>query len=226
MLILALDTTGRVASAALCRDGAVIARCERDSMMDHSRTILPVCEEMLAGQNLSLKDVDVFAAVCGPGSYTGIRIGVAAVKGFAFGCGRPCVAVSTLEAAAWADDSRPGGKLAVVRARAGEYYAAQFVQDGATARVTPDGVMASDAIAALLRQDPLRLCGSGARDLCAELGLPEETAGAAEDAASAARCAYSRAVRGETVSCHDVRPSYLRPTQAERMRQQKEEKQP
>lgn len=226
MLILALDTAGRVASAALCRDGAVIAHCERDSMMDHSRTILPVCEEMLAGQGLSLKDIDVFAAVCGPGSYTGIRIGVAAVKGFAFGCDRPCVAVSTLEAAAWADDAVSGPKLAVVQARPGEYYAARFEQSGAqTVRVTPDGVMTQDEIAALLQREPLRICGSGAQALCAALGIPESQAGAVQDASSAARCAYDRAGRGQAVSCHDIKPSYLRPTQAERMKQQKEEKQ-
>lgn len=224
MLILALDTTGRVASAALCRGGAVIAHCERDSMMDHSRTILPVCEQMLAQQGLGLGDVDVFAAVCGPGSYTGIRIGVAAIKGFAFGQDKPCVAVSTLEAAAWADDQAAGPKQAVLQARPGEYFAACFEQRGQeVVRLTDDGVMTAAEVGALAEKR--RLCGSGARALCAELGLPENTVGAEQNAAAAARCAYAKAQRGETVSCHEVRPSYLRPTQAERMKQQKEEKQ-
>ena len=96
MLILTLDTSGRVASASLCRDGQVIDSIERDSCMDHSRTILPVCEQMLRTQGISLSDIDVFAAVYGPGSYTGIRIGVSAVKGFAFAGDKPCVGVSAL----------------------------------------------------------------------------------------------------------------------------------
>lgn len=226
MLILALDTTGRVASAALCRDGAIIAHCERDSMMDHSRTILPVCEQMLAQQGLGLGDIDVFAAVCGPGSYTGIRIGVAAIKGFAFGRDKPCVAVSTLEAAAWADSQAEGPKLAVLQARPGEYFAARFEQRGEeVVRLTDDGVMTGAEIGTLTEGRPPRLCGSGARALCAELGLPDTVIGAEQTAASAARCAYAKARQGATVSCHEVRPSYLRPTQAERMKQQKEEKQ-
>ncbi len=225
MLILALDTTGRVASAALCRDGCVVAHCERDSMMDHSRTILPVCEEMLRGQGLALGDVDLFAATCGPGSYTGIRIGVAAVKGFAFGQDKPCAAVSTLESAAWADRAREGEKLAVVRARPGEYFAARFEQKGGEIRrLTDDGVLSEAQIAALLARGEARLCGSGARELQAALGLPQQAVGAEQSASSAALCAAGKARRGETVSCHDVRPSYLRPTQAERMKQQKEEK--
>lgn len=219
MLILALDTTGRVASAALCRDGEVIAACQKDSMMDHSRTILPVCRDMLQDAGLGFGDIDVFAAVCGPGSYTGIRIGVAAVKGFAFGQDKPCAAVSTLEAAAWADTGSAGEKLALVKARPQEYFAARFCWDGsAMTRLTPDGVCAESEVLALLKERPgLRLCGSGAG--C--LPLAGEKPYAVQDAASAARCAWAKVKAGDTVSCHQLTPSYLRPTQAERMRQQK-----
>lgn len=228
MLILALDTTGRVASAALCRDGRVEARCGRDSMMDHSRTILPVCEQMLREQGVTFADIDLFAATCGPGSYTGIRIGVAAVKGFAFGLDRPCAAVSTLESAAWADRAHPGRKLAAVRARPGEYFAALFEQAGEeTLRLTGDGVLGEGEIRALAEENrPLRLCGSGAAELLAALGRADETPGEEQSAASAALCAFDKARRGQTIAGRDLTPSYLRPTQAERMKQQKEEKQP
>ncbi len=221
MLILALDTTGRVASAALCRDGEITAVCRRDSQMDHSRTILPVCRDMMRGAGVGFGDIDIFAAVCGPGSYTGIRIGVAAVKGFAFGQDKPCAAVSTLEAAAWADTESTGEKLAVVQARPQEYFAARFYWDGvAMARLTPDGVLSEGELLALLEENrALRLCGDGAGELPRDkrLHLPP----AVQDAASAARCAYAKALAGQTVSCHELTPSYLRPTQAERMRQQK-----
>lgn len=227
MLILALDTTGRVASAALCRDGQLMTRCDRDSMMDHSRTILPVCEQMLREQGLSFADIDLFAATCGPGSYTGIRIGVAAVKGFAFGLNRPCAAVSTLESAAWADRAHQGRKLAAVRARPGEYFAALFEQSGEeTLRLTDDSVRSEEEIRALAEENrPLRLCGSGAAELLAALGRADEAPGEVQSAASAALCAFDKAQRGQIINGRELTPSYLRPTQAERMKQQKEEKQ-
>ncbi len=102
MLILALDTTSRVASAALCRDGEIIGYGEKDSQMNHSRTILPVVQHLLEQNGLALSGVDVFAATVGPGSFTGVRIGVAAIKGYAMALNKPCAAVSTLASAAWA----------------------------------------------------------------------------------------------------------------------------
>ena len=81
MLILALDTSGKLASAALLRDGTLLGSETRDSMLDHSRTLLPMCSDLLARYGLALADVDLFAAVTGPGSFTGVRIGCAAVKG-------------------------------------------------------------------------------------------------------------------------------------------------
>ena len=95
MLILALDTTSRVASAALCRDGEIIGYGEKDSQMNHSRTILPVVQHLLEQNGLALSGVDVFAATVGPGSFTGVRIGVAAIKGYAMALNKPCAAVST-----------------------------------------------------------------------------------------------------------------------------------
>lgn len=226
MLILALDTAGRVASAALCRDGRVEAHCERDSMMDHSRTILPVCEQMLREQGLTLRDIDVFAAVCGPGSYTGIRIGVAAVKGFAFALERRCAAVSSLESAAWADRLHAGEKLAVLAARPGEYFAARFSQgEGAPVRLTPDAVMDLEQLRGAVLGGCARLCGSGARQACHALGISPDAAGAEGTAQSAALCAFDKALHGQTLSCHELTPSYLRPTQAERMKMEKEGKQ-
>ena len=84
MLILALDTSGSMASCALLRDGALLDQAVQDSKMDHSRLLLPLCQELVEKHGLTLQDVDVYAAVIGPGSFTGIRIGSAAVKGFAW----------------------------------------------------------------------------------------------------------------------------------------------
>ena len=100
MLILALDTSGRMASCCLYEDGKKRSSCFKDSQLQHSRTILPICEQMLKEQNVSLDDIDAFAACIGPGSFTGIRIGVAIIKGFALAGGKPAAGVSSLEAAA------------------------------------------------------------------------------------------------------------------------------
>ena len=83
MLILALDTSGKMASCALLQDGVVLDMLQQDSQMDHSRLMLPLCEQLLQKHGLTFANVDVYAAVVGPGSFTGVRIGTAAVKGFA-----------------------------------------------------------------------------------------------------------------------------------------------
>ena len=97
MRILALDTTGRIASAALWQGDRLVDYGEKDSQMNHSRTLLPVVQQLLEKQGLSLDQMDVFAATVGPGSFTGVRIGVAAVKGYAWVTEKTCAPVSTLE---------------------------------------------------------------------------------------------------------------------------------
>ena len=203
MLILALDTSGRTASCALCRDGAVFAQEARDSMLDHSRTLLPVCADLLARNGLTLRDIDVFAAVTGPGSFTGVRIGTAAVKGFGWSLNKPCAGVSSLLATACAAEG-DGPLCAAVDARPGEHYYALFTREnGAVRRLTedrpaPDGEMAAD------------MANNGCTRLLCD----------AQSAAGAALAAYDMARNGALRPCHELTPVYLKIPQAERLRKE------
>ena len=100
MLILALESSAKAASVALCRDGVLIAQSQQCSGLTHSCTLLPMAEQMLKNTDTKLADVDAIAVARGPGSFTGVRIGVSTAKGLAWGAQKPAIGVSTLEPAA------------------------------------------------------------------------------------------------------------------------------
>ena len=100
MRILSIETSAKACSAAVTEDGALLASAFQCSGLTHSRTLMPMVEGMLKNADLSLAACDAVAVAVGPGSFTGIRIGVAAAKGLAFGAGIPVIGVSTLEAMA------------------------------------------------------------------------------------------------------------------------------
>ena len=101
MKILALESSAVSASVALTEDEKLVAQSFQNCGLTHSRTLLPMVENLLANCGVSLADVDAIAVAHGPGSFTGVRIGVATVKGLALGADKPCLGVSTLEAMAW-----------------------------------------------------------------------------------------------------------------------------
>ena len=204
MLILALDTSGKMASCALLRDGVLLEAVAQDSMMDHSRLILPLCEQLLQKHGLTFADVDVYAAVVGPGSFTGVRIGTAAVKGFAWAQEKPCAGVSSL--LAMACDSREDGILCCsLKARPGESFYALFQREqGFLIRLTDDAVGKDEEMeAAAAKQGAtifLRDCQS---------------------ASGAAKAAWMQAQSGKLQNCHEILPAYLRLSQAERLRKER-----
>lgn len=101
MKILALETSATAASAAVCEDEALIAQCFQRTGLTHSATLMPMVESMLKTAGLTLREMEVIAVAAGPGSFTGLRIGVSAAKGLAWPEDKPCANVSTLEAMAW-----------------------------------------------------------------------------------------------------------------------------
>ena len=101
MKILALETSAAACSAALCQDGTLLAQSWQNSGLTHSRTLLPLVDSMLKNCGASLKEVEVIAVAAGPGSFTGLRIGVATAKGLAWPEDKPCAPCSTLESMAW-----------------------------------------------------------------------------------------------------------------------------
>ena len=97
MKILALESSAKAASCAVLSDGIPLAQAWQATGLTHSRTLLPIVQDMLRSSELTLADMDAFAVAAGPGSFTGLRIGLATIKGLSWAADKPCIGVSTLE---------------------------------------------------------------------------------------------------------------------------------
>ncbi len=225
MKILAIDTSAVVASAALCENETVLAEYTVNNGNTHSQTLLPMIENMLEHFNMTAADVDLFAASAGPGSFTGVRIGAATLKGLAFASDKPCVEVSTLHALAENLRIYKGLICPVMNARRSQVYTALFRSDGEKLeRLMPDSAMAISELDVLLSTygEDVCLCGDGyditaqgfeATALC---HVPQRLR--AQSAASVARVALDLYIAGEFKSDAALGVNYLRPSQAERER--------
>ena len=165
MLILAFESSAKSASVALVQDGELLSQYSQCSALTHSRTLLPMAEDMLKNAELSLDKVDLFAVAHGPGSFTGIRIGVSTVKGLSWAADKPCVGVSTLEAMAWHGLLSGGYVCPVMDARRQQVYNALFkIEDGKPQRITDDRPIALTQLAheILALGAPVLLVGDGA----------------------------------------------------------------
>lgn len=166
MTILAFDSSSLSASAAVTRDGALLAQSFQNNGLTHSQTLMPMAEALLRNAGLALTDVDLIAVTHGPGSFTGLRIGVAAANGLAWGLGRPCLGVSSLAAAAQGVAHWGGLICAVQDARRGEVYNALFLSEGgALTRLTEDRALPLAALWAEMQKKNPILVGDGA-ELC------------------------------------------------------------
>ncbi|MGN0688476.1 MAG: tRNA (adenosine(37)-N6)-threonylcarbamoyltransferase complex dimerization subunit type 1 TsaB [Oscillospiraceae bacterium] len=125
-MILGIDSSAVSAGCALCDGGRIIAEQFLNTKHTHSQTLLPMVENMLNSAQLKLSDVDCFAVTAGPGSFTGLRIGIASVKGMAMGADKPCIEVSTLEAVAYNFVGIDGIICCAMDARCGQVYNALF----------------------------------------------------------------------------------------------------
>ena len=226
MLILALESSAKAASAALCRDGALLAQTVQNNGLTHSRTLLPMVDGLLRGADLRLDQLDAVAVACGPGSFTGVRIGVSTVKGLCWGAGLPAVGVSTLEAMAWHGAAAPDGAVicCAMDARRGQIYNALFTfSDGAPQRLCPDRAISLDELCAEIKnlKKTIFIVGDGAR-LCynqfLEKGLPALLVPAPLEFQSAWGVAMA-AARQTPQPAERLLPVYLRLSQAERERQ-------
>ena len=231
MLILAFESSAKSASVALVRDGALLSQYSQCSGLTHSRTLLPMAEDMLKNAEMSLKDVDCFAVAHGPGSFTGIRIGVSTVKGLAWAADKPCVGVSTLEAMAWHGLSAGGYVCPVMDARRSQVYNALFkIENGRPERLCEDRPIGLAELSAELRglNVPVLLVGDGAaitgawldREGIAYTVAPENLLW--QSAWGVAMAASEKEPR----SCDELLPVYLRLSQAERERMERMAKTP
>jgi tRNA threonylcarbamoyladenosine biosynthesis protein TsaB len=227
MKILALESSAVACSAAVCQEETLIAQSYQNSGLTHSRTLMPIVESMLANCGLKLGDLDVVAVAAGPGSFTGLRIGVAAAKGLAWPDDKPCAGVSTLEAMAWCVSHMDGELCAVMDARRAQVYNARFLaSQGRPVRLTPDRASGLDELAQELRgcKKEQILVGDGAL-LCynrlSEAGLPVRLAPPHlrfQTAWGVARAALELARAGALTSAGALTPVYHRLSQAERER--------
>ena len=224
MLTLAFESSAKAASVALLRDGSLISQYSQCSGLTHSRTLLPMAEDLLKNAELKLADIDLFAVAHGPGSFTGIRIGVSTVKGLAWACDKPCVGVSTLESMAWHGLAAGGLICPVMDARRSQVYTALFeIRDGKPQRLTEDKPISLEELAAQLRQQDRApfLVGDGAALTARYLesqGLPYRLA--PENLLYQSAWGVGMAARDKTPGdSQSLLPVYLRLSQAERERQ-------
>ncbi len=225
MKILAFESSAVSASVALTEDEKLIAQSFQNCGLTHSRTLLPMAEGLLANCGVTLDAVDALAVAHGPGSFTGVRIGVATVKGLALGADKPCIGVSTLEAMAWGARALGGLICCVMDARAGQVYNTLFaIENGAPRRLCEDRAVKLSELGEEIGRTPYFLVGDGA-DLCYNSlkercpGLcpaPPELRYATGYGVAAAALPLLRA--GQTCTPQELDAFYLRRPQAERER--------
>lgn len=231
MLILALESSAVAASVALCDGEQLIAQSFQNTGLTHSTTLLPMVDSMLSGCGVTLSQVELIAVAAGPGSFTGLRIGVATAKGLAWPENKPCAAVSTLEAMAWPLAHTGGVIVPVMDARRAQVYNAVFAGDGRSlTRLVPDRAVAVERLAEDLAalEKPQILVGDGAR-MCynelSERGLPVSLAPPhllMQSAWGVARGALRLAEADQLTDCAGLIPVYHRLSQAERERLERE----
>lgn len=228
MITLAFDSTAKIASVAVLDGERVLGECTVDNGLTQSELLLPMAEGLLKTLGLSFSDVGMYAVAVGPGSFTGVRIGVSLVKGLAFGKDIPCVQVSTLDALAKNLEGLHGIIVPCMDARRAQVYNAIFKSESdGLVRVTSDRAISLAELAKELsayESSPIYLSGDGydiAWRALNECGVklqktPELLRGAS--AASVGKVALDAYARGEAVSESELSPTYLRLPQAERER--------
>ena len=233
MKILAFDTSAKTASVAVCDGGNILGVSNIDNGLTQSELVLPMAEALLSQLKMSFADVERYAVTVGPGSFTGVRIGVSTVKGLAFGRDIPCAPVSTLEALAENAAGLTGLIVPCMDARRGQFYTATF---SATAegisRMTPDRAISAEELAEELRsyEGDIYVTGDGydvAHKLLTSLGVKLAVTPyllRSQNAVSIARVAEKMHAQGLCVSERELAPTYLRLPQAERERLERENK--
>lgn len=169
-MLLGLDTSAVAASAALWEDGKIIGENFVNVKLTHSQTILPMVQGLFSACGKTISQVDQFAVSTGPGSFTGLRIGISAVKGMAFGTKKRCIPVSTLEALAYNLLGQECVAVAVMDARCQQVYTATFLLGRESVqRLSEDAAVSIEALkeqlSAISLDLPMILVGDGA-ELC------------------------------------------------------------
>lgn len=217
MRILAVDTSAVCASAAVTEDGKILSESSINTGLTHSRTLMPMIDSVLKNGEISLDSIDLFACSVGPGSFTGIRIGVAAIKGLCDALGKKCVPVSTLEALAYNLLGRNCTAVSVMDARCNQVYCAIFDIKGETVtRLTEDMAIKIEELSEMLKDyDNVIFVGDGAKLCHRALGCKKAPANCEYQRGSSV-CFVAEVYTDKAVEAKELLPVYLRLPQAER----------
>ena len=231
MLTLAFETSAKAASVALTENGKLLGESYQNTGLTHSQTLMVMAEDLLKQCGKTMTDVTAVAVAEGPGSFTGVRIGVAAAKGLSWGGQIPCYGVSTLEAMAVSLGAWEGHICACMDARRNQVYNGLFrMNNGSVERVTEDRAIALADLKEELKEisGPIFLVGDGAvlthKTLSGEIGnliLPPEHR-MHQRAVGVALLAEKKQISGDVGDGNALSPNYLRLSQAERERMEKE----
>ena len=231
MLLLAFETSAKAASVALFDGEALLGESYQNTGLTHSQTLMVMAEDLLKQCNHAPADVQAVAVAEGPGSFTGVRIGVAAAKGFAWGKNIPCYGVSTLESMALGLGAYDGMICPVMDARRSQVYNALFyVNQSILSRATEDRAIALSDLAEELKnvEKPIFLVGDGS-NLCYNV-LKEQVPNLVlpadhrmhQRAVGVGLAALQKIAAGATGDGNTLTPNYLRLSQAERERMERE----
>jgi len=230
--LLAFESSAKAAGVAVLDDGRLLAEYFQNSGQTHSRTLMQMAEDLLDNCDLTPQDIGACAVADGPGSFTGVRIGVAAAKGFAWGREVPCYGVSTLEAMALSLGAYQGYVCPVMDARRSQVYHALFyVNHGSLERITDDRAIALEQLKQELAPltQPVFLVGDGSvltyKTLSGDIPnliMPPEHR-MHQRAVGVALLAAQKQAAGETGDGAALTPNYLRLSQAERERLEREQ---
>ena len=230
MLTLAFETSAKAASVALTENGKLLGESYQNTGLTHSQTLMVMAEDLLKQCGKTMSDINAVAVAEGPGSFTGVRIGVAAAKGLAWGGQLPCYGVSTLEAMAETLGIWEGHICACMDARRNQVYNALFlVEGGRIRRFSEDRAIALAELKTELEHvdGPIFLVGDGSTltykqlsDEIPNLILPPEHR-MHQRAVGVALAAEKKQAAGEPGDGNALSPNYLRLSQAERERAEK-----
>ncbi len=233
MIVLALDSTETTVTAAITNKKRLVAQTVINAKLNHSENLLPCIEFLMRGAGLSYDDIEVFAASSGPGSFTGVRIGISTLKGLAFNKNKPCVTVSALESMAYNFLGFEAIVCPVMDARRNQLYNAIFKINGNNiTRLTEDRVIiASDLAEELSNYNdlPIYFCGGGygiILEECLNKNNISETPELLkyQNAYSVAMAAIDKYNSEGGSSDVLISPSYLRPSSAEINRKKQSDK--
>lgn len=225
MRIFAVDTSAKSASVALVEDGVIKGEYFINTMLTHSETLMPMIDLLFKSLHMSPSEADYLAVNCGPGSFTGLRIGIAAVKGMAFALDKPCIAVSTLESMAYNLCDDKSLICAVMDARCNQVYNALFENNNGTVkRVCDDRAIKIDELTAelnligrrvVLIGDGAKICFDQIRSSVSDVKIAPENL-LYQRASSTAFAAERLIENGDILTSAQLMPHYLRLPQAQR----------